>query len=775
LSSAIQTEERTKKQLLLGQPLKRMDDPKFITGTASFMDDIRLPGMLHAVFVRSLHAHARIVRVDASRALKNPAVRIVLTGDLLAGSVENMPSIFWDKRAKGTPRPVLAIGEVNFAGEPVALVVATDRASAEDATELVEVEYDPLPVIVDPSKALEPGSPKVHSYLKDNVAFHMQKTTGDVERVFKKADLVVTIDQEMPRLSAVPLEPRNIIASYEPASDFLTAWVSCQSPHDVRDELAEVLRLRDNQVRVIAPDMGGGFGQKNLYPEHAAVCYASMKLGRPVKWVESRAENLTAAYHGRGQTQHAEAAVRKDGRVLGMKVKIVCDGGAYSSWNTTMPMITVALATGAYDIGAYSGEVFTVFTNKTPTGPYRGASRPEAVFVAERIMNQVARKLKLDPAEVRRRNYIPKSEFPYDTPGGLTYDSGDYETNLDRALVESHYSDLKVFQREARAAGRLVGIGVATYVEISGFGPDSPQTAAVTVTQKGSVIVNSGTTPHGQGHWTPFAQIVADELGIDAGTISFRAGDTAALPFSTLTAGSRSAVLGGSAVLGAATKIKRKMGRIAAMMLEVGADEELVFEDSQIRSATHPEKSIGFADVAEAAYNPERLPPGMESTLYEYCAWAPSDATTPFGTHVAMVEVDGETGQVKILKYVAVDDAGRILNSLIADGQVVGGTLQGIAEALQEEIVYDENGQLLTATLSDYLIPNSDVAPRVETYRTVTPSPLNPLGVKGIGESGTTGAPPAIVNAVEDALSPYDVTIGRIPMTPSYLWSLVHK
>jgi len=542
----------------------------------------------------------------------------------------------------------------------------------------------------------------------------------------------------------------------------------------MRDELASVLKLQETRVRVIVPDMGGGFGQKGFYPEYAVVCLASMKLGRPVKWIESRRENLLAATQGRGQKQHVEAAVTKDGRILGLKVKVICDGGAYSDWSSSMPETTVAMAPGVYDIGAFYGEAVTAFTNKTPIGPYRGAARPEAAYLIERTVNVIARELKLDPMKVRLKNYVPRSKFPYRSAGGMTYDSGDYEGNMKRALEASRFEELLSFQREARSRGRLVGIGVATYVEVCGFGTGYPQTASVTVTQQGSVIVNSGTNPHGQGHWTPFAQIVSDELGVDVDDVLVQYGDTAALPWSTVTAGSRSAVVGGTAVLMATRKVKEKMSRIAAKALGY-TGEKIVFRDGEVFVEDHPEKRMPFEAVAESAYQPRRLPQGMDPSLYEYCAFAPPGNVFPFGTHVAMVEVDKETGATKVLKYVAVDDVGRVLNPLIVEGQVQGGVVQGISQALLEQIVYDEDGQLLTSTLSEYLIPSTDTSPMIECYRTETPSPLNPLGLKGVGEAGTIAATPTVANAVEDALSPFGVTVERLPLTPSYVWSLMQS
>ena len=754
----------------LGKPMARMEDPKFITGTGRFIDDIRLPGMLRAAFVRATYAHAMILSIDVSRARESQGVRLVLTASDLAAEVEEVPSVGWSRESVATHRRVLAADEVNFVGEPVAMVVAEDEASAQRGAELVDVEYDPLPAVIDPEKALEKGSPKVHSYLKDNVGYHFERSFGNVRKAFAAADHIVKVELEFPRLNAVPLEPRDIVASYD-GEGVLTAWVASQSPHEMRGDLASILSLPQPRVRVIVPDLGGGFGQKGFYPEYASVCYAAMKLGRPVKWVESRAENFLAASQGRGQKQRAEAAVSKDGKILGLKVKVICDGGAYSDWAISMPETTVQMSTGVYDIGAFHGEAFTAFTNKSPIGAYRGASRPEAAYLIERTVNVIAKELKLDPVKVRLKNYVPKRKFPYHSAGGLEYDSGDYEGNMRAALKLSKYDDMLRHQRSARAKGRLVGVAAITYVEVCGFGSGYPQTAAVTVTDQGEVIVTSGTTPHGQGHWTPFAQIVADELGVEPRDVQFRSGDTNSLPWSTITAGSRSAVVGGSAVLIATRRVKEKMGRIAAKMLGTGT-RKLTFSKGKIY-AEGSGKKVAFKEVASTAYQPDELPEGMEASLYEYCAFAPPGNAFPFGTHVAMVEVDGETGKVQVLRYVAVDDVGKVLNPLIVDGQIQGGALQGISQALLEGIVYDDDGQLLTATLSDYHIPSSDTAPLIECYRTETPSPLNPLGVKGVGEAGTIAATPAIANAVEDALSPFGATVEKLPLTPSYVWSLM--
>lgn len=770
--ASVQTQLK-RQQSLIGQPLKRVEDPRLLTGGGRFTDDLVFPNMLHAHFVRSVYAHARITSVNTAAATKHAGVRLVITGKDLGQDVGEMPGLAPWQHGKPTHRPILAVGTVNFVGEPLGVVVADDLLAAEDAAELVEVGYEPLPVVIDPVKAADPNSPKVHEELADNIGYTASISNGNLKKAFRDADHVIKFEQEFPRLSAVPMEPRALVASFEEASRYLTVWLSTQDPHGAKEDLAGVLKLPSNRVRVISPDTGGGFGQKgSISPEHAAICLASMRAGRPVKWIDSRRDNLMSASHGRGQKQSVEAAVRKDGRILGLKAKVICDGGAYSDWAFSMPETTIGMAPGVYDIGAYEAEAITTFTNKPPIGAYRGAGRPEAAYLIERTVDVIARRLKLDPVKVRQKNYIPKNKFPYNSIGGNTYDSGNYEANLQKALEVSGYERLRARQREAKSRGKLLGIGVATYVEVCGFGPSFPQTASVAVSNEGKVTITVGTNPHGQGHATPFAQIAAEELGIEVGDVYVQYGDTSALPWGTITAGSRSAVVGGSAVLLATRKVKEKMSRIAAKMLGLKSDK-MVFRDGKIAPVASRAKSVAFSEVASKAYSPRSLPAGMEPTLYEYSAYAPPGNVFPFGTHVALVEVDRETGMVKVLKYVAVDDVGTVVNPLIVEGQVHGGVLQGISQALLEQIVYDESGQMLTSTLADYLIPTSDNSPPIESYRTETPSPNNPLGVKGVGEAGTIGATPTIVNAVEDALSPFGAEISRMPLTPEYVRSLI--
>lgn len=760
---------------LVGRPLKREEDLRFITGRGRYVGDIRLPGMLYAAFVRSPYAHARIVKVDASRALQVQGVKLVLTGEHARERTDFLTTVEGEG-IKSTRRLCLAHGVAKYAGEPVALVVADDPYLAHDAAELVEVSYEPLPAAVDPERAMQPDAPKVHEEHPDNIGYYVKVERGDIEAAFKRADHVIRLELLNQLVAPVPLEPRGIVANYEPGSGQLTVWLSTQSPHEAREELARILRLPEARVRVISPDVGGAFGSKiTVNPEEVAVALASMSLFRPVKWEETRRENLIAGSHGRGQKQYVEAAVRSDGRVLGLKIKIVADAGAYALEDSVLlPETTLRMASGAYDIRNFLGEAYAVFTNKAPQGAYRGAGRPEATYLIERTIDVIARRLKLDPAKVRLLNFVPRDRFPYKNAGGFTYDSGDYEANLRKALQVAGYEQLRELQARARAEGRLVGIGISTYVEICGFGPTYPQTAAVAVLRSGHVVVMLGTNPHGQGHVTPFKQLVADELGVSLEDITVNYGDTSVLPWSTVTAGSRSLPVGGAAVVLAARRIRQKMARIAAHRLGV-RDTDFTFRGGRIIYSRDPSRSLSFKEVASLAYNPRRLPRGMEPTLFAYAAFAPKGFTFPFGTHICAVEVDVETGQVKLLKYVAVDDVGRVINPLVAEGQVHGGVVQGLGQALIEAFVYSEEGQPLSATLSDYLIPSAEMLGEIVWERTETLTDLNPMGAKGIGETGTIAATPAVVNAVEDALSHLGVTIDRMPLTPHYIKALIEK
>jgi carbon-monoxide dehydrogenase large subunit len=778
-----------KQKALVGQRLKRLEDRKFITGSGTYVDDVKFSNGLFAAFVRSPHAHARILKVDLAPALKVPGVVGALDGRAIEGKVANMPTAgppgagsessavvgAGDSFMRPTLRKVLPFDEVNYAGEAVAVVFAENAYIAEDAAELVEVEYDPLEPVVDVEAAMKPGSPRVHEGFPDNIEYSMAINYGDIDGAFKRADKIVKVSILNQRVHPVSLEPRGIAAVYDAGNDSYTVWLSSQDPNGLRDQLADLILSSAPKVRLIAPDTGGGFGGKaTAYPEDVVVCYAAKHFRRPVKWTEGRREHMLAFTHGRGQKQWAELAVRRDGKVLGLKIKVALDGGAYTTEDSTgCPGLTLNMGTGVYDIPAYHAEAYTVFTNKVPHGAYRGAGRPEATYLIERSMNIMAAQLKLDPVKVRRLNYVTKDRFPFKTPGGYTYDSGDYEKNLDKALEVSNYQKLKAEQREARSAGRLVGIGLASWVEICGFGPGSAQTAALTIDKGGNAIITIGGHPHGQGHAIGMAQIVADELGIGIDRMFVRHGDTDMLPWSSVTAGSRSAPLTGSAVLISARKAKEKMRRIATHHLKLPAETRMVFQNGKIYQEGNPGRSIPFDQVAALAYNPEAIPKDMESTIFEYTAFAPPNYTFPFGTHIAEVEVDRETGVVKVLKYFAVDDCGRLLNPMVAEGQVHGGVVQGVGQALLEELIFDDNGQLLTTTLADYCLPGADMMPEIVWERTETPTYANPLGVKGIGEAGTIASTPVIINAVEDALSEYGVTVEKMPVRSDYVLSLI--
>jgi aerobic carbon-monoxide dehydrogenase large subunit len=771
-------------KLLVGQPLRRTEDPKFMTGTGGYLDDIRFPNPLHVAFVRSQHAHAKLLGINVDAALAAPGVVGVITGRDLEGKVKDMPTVdsagteggaATGKEKRPTVRKMLPLDEVNFAGEAIAAVFAESDYQAEDAAELVEVDFEPLEAVVDVESAIKPGSPKVHEAFPDNIAYHYVHRFGDVTAAFRNADRVVKVKQVNQRVHPVSMEPRGIAANYDSGNDMLTIWLSTQDPHNMRDTLADLLKVEPTTVRVIAPDVGGGFGGKAApYQEDVIVCYGARLFKRPVKWEESRREHLLTMTHGRGQNQWAEMAVRKDGKILGYRIKVISDGGAYSDGTTTgLPELTAKMGTGVYDIPAYEAEIYSVFTNKVPHGAYRGAGRPEAAYLLERTMNILATQLKLDPVKLRRINYIGKEKFPFRTPGGFTYDSADYELNMAKALEVSDYQGLLRERREARQAGRLVGIGVVTWTEICGFGPGSPQTAALTVHRKGGIVITIGGHPHGQGHAIAMIQVAADELGVDIGRFTVQSGDTNMLPWSTVTAGSRSGALTGTAVLLSARKIREKMARIAAHSLRVSDPRKMVFEGGKIYLESNPSKSMTFEEVADLAYDPEALPEGMESTLFAYTAFAPPNYTFPFGTHIALAEVDRETGVVKVLKYFGVDDCGKVINPMLVEGQFQGGVVQGVGQALFEEIVYDENGQLLTSTLADYMIPSPDSMPEMVWDRTETPTYANPLGVKGIGEAGSIAATPAVVNAVEDALSDYGVVVEKMPLRPDYVRSLI--
>ena len=765
---------------LLGERIKRKEDPRLIQGRGHYVDDVKLDGALHMAFARSVYAHARVKSVDVAAARALPGVVAVYTGSDLKGKLGLVPCAAGMEGLKIPDHPCLAIDKVCYVGEPVAAVVARDRYIARDAADLIEVDYEPLPAVTDPEKALAKGSPLLHEKLGDNVAFVAKLEGGDWKSVEADKNLKV-IKQRMinQRLAPVSMETRGVIASYSPGEDTLTVWSSTQIPHILKTQLALMSGVDEARCRVIAPEVGGGFGSKlNVYGEEGVACFASKSLGKPVKWIESRRENLVATIHGRDQINDVEIYVAPDGKVVGLKCWIIADLGAYHQLLTpAIPTLTALMIVGCYTIPNVYVETKGVFTNKMSTDAYRGAGRPEATYIIERVMDMVALELKQDPVEVRERNFPAPKEFPLTLPTGVTYDTANYQKTLKKVLKLAGYAKLRKEQERLRKQGKYLGIGLSTYVEICAMGPSSRMPAggwefgAVHVDPTGKVTVLSGTSPHGQGEETSFAQIVAERLGIPYDDVTVYHGDTFQVPIGIGTFGSRTTAVGGTAIYQAAERLKKKMARIAAHKLGVKPGE-LEFKQGKIQTADG-QKSMTFVEVAAEAIFAKQLPPGIEPGLAEQCVFEPSNYTFPFGAHIAVTEVDADTGEVRLRNYYAVDDCGRILNPMLVDGQIHGGLAQGIGQALWEEHVYDENGQLVTGTLMDYAVPKSFQFPWFDTANTETRTPVNPLGVKGVGEAGTIGSTPAVVNSVVDALKPFGVRHVDMPLKPEKIWRLM--
>jgi carbon-monoxide dehydrogenase large subunit len=778
---------------LVGQAIKRREDPRLITGQGTFLDDIKLPGMTHACVLRSPYAHAKIKSIDTSKAKSHPGVVAVFTGEDML-DLNPLPCAWQAGRVKNnvnTPR-VLAVGEVHFAGDPVALVIAEDRYIARDACDLIEVEYEPLPVVVDAKKATEPGAPQLHENAPNNIV--MEWEAGDkakADAAVAAAEVVVREQIINQRLIPTPMETRGAVARYEPATDEFTLWTTSQAPHVLRLLLtAFVFGIPETKLRVISPDIGGGFGQKIFcYNDAAFTMWAARKIGRPVKFVEDRSENYKYSTHGRDHITDVELAGNRDGTITGLRVTTYANLGAYLS--TVAPGIPTTLygriITGVYRIPAAYVKVYGVYTNTAMVDAYRGAGRPEASYLIERMVDRFAAEIGMDPAEVRRKNFIPPDAFPYDNGLGLLpYDSGNYEAALNKALEIVGYADFRKEQEEARKQGRYLGLGISSYVEICGIAPSKwiglPgegwgaglwESANVRVHLTGKVVVTTGSLPHGQGVETTFAQIVADELGVPYDDIVIEHSDTLGTPFGYGTYGSRSLAVGGTAVYRSVAKIKEKAKKIAAHMLEANPDD-MVYENGRVYVKGSPDRAKTLGEIALQASVAYDLPEGMEPFLDETSYYDPPNCTFPFGTHIAIVEVDPDTGIVDLKRYVAVDDCGNVINPLIVDGQIHGGIAQGIAQALYERAVYDENGQLVTGTLMDYAVPAAHMLPPYETARTVTPSPVNPMGVKGAGEAGTIASAQAVMNAVIDALSPFGVKHMQMPATPENVWKAIH-
>ncbi|HTO96145.1 MAG TPA: molybdopterin cofactor-binding domain-containing protein [Myxococcales bacterium] len=767
-----------------GASIKRREDPRLITGKGNFVDDVRLPGTTHAAFVRSPHAHAKIRAIDTAAARKLKGVIAVYTGKDLSG-VNPLPVGWLIPNMKIPARRVLATDRVRHMGEAVAVVIADSPYVARDAAELVEVDYEPLPVVADAAKAVEKGAVAVHDEAPDNVCFHWQ--LGDkaaTDKAFAGAARVVKQSFRNHRLIPNAIEPRAALASANPRTGDVTLWLTTQNPHVNRLLMAAfVLGMPEHKLRVISPDVGGGFGSKIfVYPEEVVVTWASRALGKPVKWTAERRESFLTDAHGRDHYSDAEMALSADGRILGLRVKTIANMGAYLSlFAPAIPTYLYGtLLAGAYQTPAIHVEVRAVFTHTTPVDAYRGAGRPEACYLVERMVDLAARELGMDPVDLRRRNFIPKDKFPYQTPVAVQYDSGNYEAALDKALKAFDYKAFRKEQEEGRKKGRYLGVGFSTYVEACGLAPSQVagalgaqaglyESATVRVHPTGKITVFTGSHSHGQGHETTFAQVAADELQVPIEDVEIVHGDTGQVPFGMGSYGSRSGPVGTAAIYMGAQKIKEKAKKIAAHLLEA-SEADVVYEGGKFSVKGSPGRSKTFGDVALMAYLAHNMPKNLEPGLEAISFFDPGNFVFPFGTHICVVEVMRDTGQVKVVRYLAVDDLGKVINPMIVDGMVHGGVAQGVSQALWEHAEYDENGQLITGSFMNYAMPHADDLPRVEVDRTETPSPVNPLGIKGAGETGTIASTAAVANAVMDALSPLGIKHIDMPLTPGRIW-----
>src|SRR4051795_3525200 len=771
----------------VGQGIRRKGDPPLIRGRGRYVDDIQLPGTLYAAIVRSPHAHARITSIDASEAEGRDDVHLVLTGEDLMDLAAPLP-MAWAPPGVDVKTPEhwpLARGKVCHVGDPVAVVVADTKYGAVDAAECVYVEYEELPVVVDPEKALEDGSPVIHEQFGTNHSYDWSLGGGDVEKALSEADVVVERRIVNHRTAGAAIEPRAAIAEWR--AGYLTLYSTTQVPHLVRLQLAGVLGVAEDRFRVVAPDVGGGFGSKlNVYGEEALVSYLSRRLRRPGRWTASRSEDMQAAVHGRDQIDYVRMGLQNDGTITAIHTKIIADLGAYHQLLTPfIPAFSAFVMGGCYKIPNVQTDITGVFTNKFPTDAIRGAGRPEATHLLEVMMDQAAAEIGIDPLELRRKNFIPKEDFPADVAVGITYDSGDYHGSLDKLLNKVNLDAFRLQQDGARGEGRYLGIGFSTYMEICGLAPSRAvgpsgvgiqagfwESAVVRVHPSGSATVWTGASPHGQGHDTGFAQIVADRIGSSPEQVEVIHGDTDRGPFGMGTYGSRSLAVGGESVARAAIKVADKAKKIAAHLLEA-SPEDVELADGKYQVKGSPDKGIGLGDISLAAYVPENMPDGMEPGLEETNFYDPENFVFPFGAHAAVVEVDADTGKVDLKRYVCVDDCGPAINPMLIDGQVHGGVVHGVAQALYEQIVYDENGQLVTGSFVDYALPTAAEMPSFETDRTETPSPVNSMGVKGVGEAGTIASSPTIVNAVIDALRPLGVDFIDMPVTPMRVWQAI--
>ena len=778
---------------IFGSGIRRREDPRLITGSATYTGDIVLPRMVHAAMLRSGHAHARITRIDTSQAAAAAGVHAVYTGADIEGDLQPVPCAWLlpDSDLKIAAYPCIAKDVVRYTGDIVAVVVADTPYQAYDALDLIEVDYEPLPSVTDPEAAAAPGAPRLHADIDGNQAFHWTVAGGDVDAAFTAAEADGVVIKErilQQRLIPNAMETRGAVAQYNQATGELTLWNTTQNPHIVRFLCSVVTGVPEDKLRVVAPEVGGGFGSKiAVYPADFVTVFCSKKLGRPVKWIETRSENYQATTHGRDHVQDVEMAATKDGKITGLRGTVHAGMGAYLS--TAAPGIPTILhglmLSGCYTIPALKEDVYGVYTNGVPVEAYRGAGRPEATFMLERLIDMLAGKLGMDPADVRRKNFIPKFDDGHEVVTTLNYDSGDYPGALDKLLDHTGYKALREQQASGPVNGKHLGLGLASYVEICGLGPSQVagaigfqgglwESAIVRFHPTGKVHVFIGASPHGQGEETTFAQIVASEIGVDAGDVKIVHGDTDATPMGWGTYGSRTTAVGGAALALAVRKIRDKAKVLAAHLLEASVDD-MEYEDGKFFVKGSPDKAKTIQDVALMANVAWDLPEGMEAGLEASTFYDPPNFVFPYGAHLAVVEVDAATGQVELTGYTALDDCGPQINPVIVEGQVHGGVVQGIGQALWEGAAYDDNGQLVTGSMLDYALPRADLLPPIDVISTVTRSPHHPLGVKGIGEAGTIASTAAVYNAVMDALKPLGVTRVDMPFTPERVWRAIQE
>ncbi|MEU4826395.1 xanthine dehydrogenase family protein molybdopterin-binding subunit [Actinomadura citrea] len=767
----------------VGTPRKRSEDARLITGRTRWTDNMTPAGTLYVAFLRSPFAHARITGVDAAPAKERPGVVAAFSGQDFAAEQGSLPCAWVvTEDMKHPAHPPMAVDEVRYVGEPVACVVARDRAAAVDALEEIDVDYEPLSAVVDMEAAVADGADLVHEDLGTNKSYTWVFENGDLDAAMRDAPVVLERRYVQQRLIPTAMEPRSVLCV--PEGDEFTLYSATQIPHILRLMLATVTEIPEHRIRVVAPDVGGGFGSKlQVYGEEVLALLLARRLGRPVKWTETRSEGNMTVHHGRDQIQRLTLAAERDGRIRGLKVELLADMGAYLMLVTPgIPLLGAFMFNGIYKMDALSFTCTGVFTTKTPTDAYRGAGRPEATYAIERMMDELAAELGIDPIEVRRRNWIGHEEFPYETIAGLTYDSGNYEAATDKALELFEYDKLRAEQldrRERRDPVQL-GIGVSTFTEMCGLAPSRVlgslsygaggwEHASVRVLPSGKVEVVTGSSPHGQGHATAWAQIAADRLGVPFEDVKVLHGDTAISPKGMDTYGSRSLAVGGVALFSACEKVVDKARKVAAHLLEA-SEQDLEFDGGRFSVRGVQEEGRTIQEVALAAFAAHDLPDGIEPSLDSDATFDPENFSFPHGTHLCAAEVDTETGMVKLRKYVAVDDVGKVVNPLIVEGQVHGGLAQGIAQALYEEAVYDADGNLTTTTMADYLVPSAADLPTFTTDRTETPATSNPMGVKGVGEAGTIASTPAVVNSIVDALRPYGVHDVPMPCTPERVW-----